>query len=876
MILCRIFTTANIILNDMIDSAKYKYLIIELIVILIAIPPLNAQGLLFFGNKVPIEQRTSYVVFSPKHLPTFSDFIDIEFELRISQRDTFGYLFHLINPVDDEAYSLTYTYASKEKSIFKFNTEGKVNHISVAVSNDSVISQWLPVRLRLDLRKGECLLTIAGQRKSGTNVIAPSMQISPILIFGRREHLVDLPAFAIRHLNVIDGRQTYSFDLNESQGHEVHDKNGKVQGRVEHPYWLIKDSYHWRKEISFTVPQCVGSKFNRKRQEIHFICPDSLFSYQVDKKQMLRREYVNDMPVKMQLGTNFIDESADRMYAYEINNLPVNSITISSLDLSTLQWQPIGKAYSKVQLHHHNGFWDSKEHRYIVFGGFGNRLYSNNFLAYNEGVDRWDTLSFKGDNIPPRFFSSMASNAQGDYLYIYGGVGNESGDQSIGHNYYNDLYGIDLRQGIIKCLWSYPVTEKGVPSGQMILSEDGRYLYAMRYAEYMEESSLQLYKISIEDGSMKALGDSIPFVSRSIISTVSLYYNPMLKEYYCVTQECDEPARKVTASIYSLSAPPVSKADMEYYFPIPMKTQWMQALWLLLLLPIVLGIYFWRNHKKKISCFHVPVTLASDGALQKSSELPSLSVLETKRTEPDEKEVNRIYVYGMFAVYNRSGRDITHLFSKKLKYIFLYILLNSIREGDGVSSSSLNEIFWPDKEEDKAKNLKGVTISNLRKILSELDGIKLVCEKSVFKIEIDSSVCVCDYFALHDYLAKCPQSCEALLPIWERGKLMENIDYSLFDKYKQRSEDVILSLSPENLRSYYQQDKYYQVLRICFIVLKRDPLNEEALMYCVKCYKKMNDFENLSKVYSNFIIEYRRSMGEDYTRTIEDLVHSNR
>ena len=108
--------------------------------------------------------------------------------------------------------------------------------------------------------------------------------------------------------------------------------------------------------------------------------------------------------------------------------------------------------------------------------------------------------------------------------------------------------------------------EKRVPSEQMILSEDGKYLYVIRYAEYIKTSSLQLYRISIEDGNMEALGDSIPFVSGSIISTVSLYYNPTLKEYYCVAQECNEQAKKTGKSyIYTLSAPPVSKAEMEYY-----------------------------------------------------------------------------------------------------------------------------------------------------------------------------------------------------------------------------------------------------------------------------------------------------------------------
>lgn len=102
--------------------------------------------------------------------------------------------------------------------------------------------------------------------------------------------------------------------------------------------------------------------------------------------------------------------------------------------------------------------------------------------------------------------------------------------------------------------------------------------------------------------------------------------------------------------------------------------------------------------------------------------------------------------------------------------------------------------------------------------------------------------------------------------------MLENIEHSLFDKYKQRSEDTILSLLPKDLPVYYRHNEYRYVLRICFIILKRDPLNEEALMYCVRCYKKMNDFENLSKIYSAFIIEYRKSMGEDYTQTIEDLL----
>lgn len=862
------------------DYVRHKILILELITFLIAMPRLGAQGLQFYGNKMPIEQRTSFTLFTQEPLPVFSGFIDIEFDLRIAQSRTFGYLLHMVNPNNNEAYSFTYSYVNDETSVFKFNTEGKTNHISLNLPNTAIISQWLPVKLHVDFKTGKSILTIGESVGEGTEIVGLLPQTSLLLSFGRREHLVDVPAFAIRGLKVSGEGLAYSFLLNESKGQKVHDSKGQMQGMAQNPYWLINDSYHWVKSVTYVVSDCMGSKFNEKEQAIQFITPDSFLTYQVDAKLSQKRPYANRMPVKMQLGTNFTDEAGGLMYAYEINNLPIDSTTIAALDMQTLQWKPVGKAFTKVQLHHHNGFWDHRNHRYLVFGGFGNRQYSNQFLTYNEMADRWDTLHFKGDNIIPRFFSSMAPTKQGRYLYIYGGVGNESGDQGIGHNYYNDLYGVDLERNTVKQLWSHPIGEKCVPSEQMIVSEDGKSLYVLRYAEYTKLTSLQLYRIAIGSGEMEQLGDSIPFVSGSIASTVSLYHNSTLKEFYCVTQEVDEQAKEVKAVIYTLSDPPVSKAEMDYY---ALDEEGFEGSILLLgsCLLLVGGLSGWifyhkRRKKRNGAVLTNPVTVSAGQSLVKDSMSSLLVSVSTPEVVSGKNpEANKIYVYGMFSVYSRAGRDITHLFSKKLKYMFLYILLNSTKEGEGVNSYSLNEIFWPDKTEDKAKNLKGVTISNLRKALAELDGIQLIYEKGVFKIEMEEGICYCDYFSLHAHLAAHPQLCEFFLPIWERGKLLESVEYSLFDRYKQRSEDTILSLLPKDLPIYYQRNEYKYVLRICFIILKRDPLHEQALTYCVRSYKKMNDFESLSKIYSSFIIEYRKSMGEGYAKTVEDLLQED-
>lgn len=117
-----------------------------------------------------------------------------------------------------------------------------------------------------------------------------------------------------------------------------------------------------------------------------------------------------------------------------------------------------------------------------------------------------------------------------------------------------------------------------------------------------------------------------------------------------------------------------------------------------------------------------------------------------------------------------------------------------------------------------------------------------------------------------------PQENETLLKIWERGKLLEHEENPLYDKYKQKSENAIFSLLSKEMPSYYQQNDYSHVLRICHIILKRDPLNEQALQYCIHTYKKINDLESIYKVYSTFIIEYRKCMGQNYAYTIEELL----
>lgn len=853
---------------------RLKLCFLLIVIGIVFAPILRAQGLKFYGNKEPIDQRTTLLIFNKGNIPVFSKCIDISFELKIQDFDTFGYLLHVVDSQTGTAYSLTYTYIDKGSSAFKFNIEGKANVISMDFANESIKSKWIPVTLRIDLPNGESSLAISHKAKHGTIKTITHTELKPQIVFGKRENLVDVPSFAIRSLKISELRHSYDFPLNESGGEDVHDATGKIRGKVTRPYWLLNDSYHWKKTRSIASRSIIGSKFNQKDQSILFINQDSLFRYNVVSKQLASSAYANKLPVKLLLGTNYIDESSNKIYSYEINNLPAGDVTIAALDAATLTWQVIGKAYTPVQLHHHNGFL-MKDKRYIVFGGFGNRRYNNNFLAYNPVADHWDTLHFEGARISPRFFSSIGQSPKGDFVYIYGGVGNDSGDQTVGHNYYDDLYLVNMAHRTIKKCWGKHSSKKLVSSEQMILSDDQKYLFVIRYAEYNENTRLQLYRISIADGTSELFGDSIPYISKSIASNVALYYNTALQEFYCITQEFDDTNMSVNAHVFTLAAPAVNKAAIQLYSV--KKSKGLGNILALIAFTLGIGciLFLYLKNKKRKKKSDPEFGLTPISGTEKPATTAIFSKISASAVDAPKKELipapelNRIYLFGIFTVYGRSGRDITHLFSNKLKHIFLYILMNS--DSEGVNSAMLNSLFWPDKMEKQAKNLKGVTISNLRKALAEIDGIELVYEKGFFKIVL-SEPCYCDYFHLHTLFIENSQGADDIFRILERGQLLECTQLEIFDKYKQQSEDVIFSLLPQDLRILYKKGEYKQVLRICSILLKMDPLHEPALTYCIYSYSRLNEHEKLFRVYALFASEYRNSMGQSYAKSLEALL----
>lgn len=832
-----------------------------------------SQGLLFQANDKEIKERTSLQIFQEGEIPCFTKNFQLSFELSIRDFDTFGYVFLLKEDQGKTKYSFTYTYLDGENSTFKFNTDGKENHYSLNLRNDALAYQWIPVSFAFDLQQDVLTIRIGDNEKKITS-LGLKDTFCPHLFFGRYDYILDMPTFAIRNLKLEGDRShSYTFPLNENEGEEVHTSTGKVLGTVVNPVWLINGSYHWEKlfEYSFQTPS--GITFEPDSQRLIIFSQDSLLTYNLLKRQPQKYSYSNKLPVKLQLATHFMNTTDGKLYVYELNNLPLGDATVAALDLNNREWKQTGVAALPVQLHHHDGFWDETTGKYLVFGGFGNKRFNNTFLEYDIEGDRWDTLSYSGDRIIPRYFSGMAVNKNREHVYVFGGMGNESGEQSVGRNYLHDLYLLDRKQQSVRRLWQNASDHRLVVARDMILTPDEKYIYALCYPEYLSDTYLQLYRLTVDDGTMKALGDSIPMRSEEIMTNANLYYNSLTHEYYCTTTEFDKKGHTVIRT-YVLSAPPVSLDEIRSYgsrSSLEIRWLWIMAgIGVLLLAGGVLFVRKKRGKQRNAVLESSSVLMSPPVGREPDKSVQGKETLAKEDFESSLVRPNAVYLFGPFTVIDRNGRDITHLFSSRLRQVFIYILLHSTH--NGVLSASLNEVFWPDKPDDKVKNLKGVTINQIRKNLAELDGVELVHDKGYFRLVFTD--CYCDYFRFRT-LKNAEEVENELGILLMRGKFLDGMDAGMMDHFKQKVEEFLSSFLPLEIERLYQQHKYDAVIRFCNVLFRVDPVNELALAYGMHALNHTGSSQEAILQYSLFVREYRQMMNEEYSISYAELMSKN-
>ncbi|SDE47959.1 Kelch motif-containing protein [Mucilaginibacter pineti] len=814
----------------------------------------HAQGLQFNSNDSLLSRRTSYNVFN-NNLPTFYDHFLVSFDMSLWDNEHLGYVFN-ITDTKSNSYSLTYIYNGSPT--LNFNIDSKSTKIQIPL-NPVLLKkrQWMHVKVYVDLKANEVGILINGQWYRASDFGFDNTMTARI-IFGKNEHYFDVPNMAIKNLTISDKNQNFRFPLKEWNGESVYDNKGTAVGTVDNPVWLINESYFWTPKLHRSFDEVAGINFNERDQKLFMFKSDSLILYDVQKDVVSAKTYQNKLPVTMLLGKSIINTKENKCYLYEVMRSPKPSPRIAALDLATLKWDVVGQGNIKEQRHHHNIFYDKDQNDIYLFGGYGSFSYYNDFFKYNRATDTWDKISFTGDKINPRFFSGYSQADANNDVYIFGGYGNQSGNQVVGGKHYYDLYRVNLTNHTIKKCWEIkPNGDDFVAANNLIVSKDKNYFYALCYAHEKPKTNLRLYKFAIKDGSYEVVSGNIPAKGERIETDINLFFNAKQNQFFCTIQEFTSPLNS-TVRILSLASPPVRQQDYEASQRVvtPSHKLYKYILLAVLVVLAALGAVLYVKRKKPNE------TNAAEAAENDLAVIPV-------PVKDEEKKANAVYLLGEFTVYDKNSKDITYLFSPKIKQLFILILLSSKDEA-GVVSKRISTTLWPDKDVVKTKNIKGVTINHLRNILADIEGIELTFLNDTYSFKLGDNL-FCDYFIVNDDIKKVnahdsadDQTILNHFDLIARGGLLQHIAEGWLDDIKLEYEESLMPFILPEVKRIYETGDFRKALEISRVVLHIDPFSDIAIKYKLKALRRIKGIDFARKTYDEFIHEYEKSLGVEY------------
>lgn len=819
-------------------------------------------GGLEFYAKQTAQQGTSYKVL-PKNTKFNGSLLEIEVDFSIYSSSNIGHiitckgekseLFNLIavqfNQEDSLQLDLNLTVIDEKLSTF-------------ILPKECGISNWHRLKIGLSTEGGYGYISL-GDRVSEVRFDPFKLDEEYNIIFGVCEHYLPLMSFSIKDLMVnIDGDKEY-FPLTEPEGTIVHNSEGEVRGEVLNPIWMINQHLNWTKLCEFETTEVTPSFLDSKYSRVVFYNSEGVKIYNINNKNIIDRDHSFDYPFMVNNSGNFyFNQSSGDLFLYN-NKLGDErakySTAIYNYRNNTLE--PLSSSENECRFHHNALFGDLSQNEIYQFGGYGKYKYYNTFKQYSFEDNSWSETEFKGDEIYPRFYPSSGRRIENgeQIVYLYGGYGNKSGNQRDGGDYFHDLYRIDLDKRQIEAICKFKKTpSETVPCNNLIIDDSKSQFYTMCYTQYKPESQLQLKQFDWQTGESKVVSDSIHFISTKISTNVYLYEHKEANQLFCVIQEFTE-NDKSTVKLYSIRTPLLFSQEVQ-------RAEKSSATWLyILLIALLIGVAILslkiRKRGKSIS----------DGIIQSNDNIEPSDVDGLVGAN---MERNAIFLLGNFVVLDRDKTNITHLFSPKIRHMFLLILFHSYsKKEQGIHADTLSTILWEGKPLANARNLRGVNIKKLKDAISSIDGIELINNNSYWRVDIDLNLVYCDYVALVEFLERGTKGevdrdeLLKFLPLLSNGQLCKSEEAEWIDGFKSNFEDGVLSVYMPLMNECFEHKHFKQSYEIATVLLRIDPFNVAIAQIMVKSLVGMGDSVKATIKFRQFALTYYQVYSVNLTYT---------
>jgi DNA-binding SARP family transcriptional activator len=677
------------------------------------------------------------------------------------------------------------------------------------------------------------------------------------IVFGLWGLDEDVAAMTLSNIRIKENNNTtYFWPLNEYDGNDAYEKITGLVSEVHNPEWLRKDHYHWKKLRSFKSDEMAGVIYKESVQEFNIINKDSMVIYSPYSDSFKIVNYSNRRPFSQKRHFSTYNESKNQIISYDFKFLksPPGKKLYSILDEESMEWSSIDTTISHLNNHHHCSCWNTADETFTTFAGYSDFTYYNDFNSFDFSTNTWTNIKMEGDVIFPREYTVVGQEKETGLIYVFGGYGNENGQQAFGGQIFNDLFSVDLSNKSIKKLMEFEdFNMEYVPRGSIIPgNKEGTIFYTLMGPKKYE-LDIRLFEINLTKKTILPISDTIKFNSgphrKHMRSKIFLYKDNESEKLYCVCREL-KGLKDGVISFYSLKFPPSNLPEITPVNKLNNYTLLLSGVGAIVLL--FFGVFIIR--KRRISLTN------------KSNN---------NNVEYFRQNINAIWFLGGFQVFDSKGTDITYRFSKKLKELFVLILLETV-QNRGINSKELSDKLWPGMDNTQQKNNRGVTINAVRKVLEDIRGISLDNVNNKWIIICDDD-CYFDYAQVKNLLPqkKYLSQSDKIISLLNYGNLTPRLHFQWLDNIKAKYESEIVSYLHEICDYFISSKNYLSCIDTAIIIHEKyDELDEMALSYKINALNKIKGHSKAQNEFELFKKRYFAIYKEEYTKTIDNFVRA--
>ena len=236
---------------------------------------------------------------------------------------------------------------------------------------------------------------------------------------------------------------------------------------------------------------------------------------------------------------------------------------------------------------------------------------------------------------------------------------------------------------------------------------------------------------------------------------------------------------------------------------------------------------------------------------------------------------NKILLFGEFKAINLQGDDVTKLFTPKIKELFLFTLIYTLRNGIGANVTDINENLWNGLPPNKVANNRSVTLNKLRKILQQFDGIEIVSNTKSLQV-VAGEPFFCDYIDAFK-LCQTPkglsnQQLSLFFNLVKRGRFLKGTTWEWLDEVRGFTGNQVMDNLLKLASIYKKENSLNEIEKIAKRILDYDDLSEEAIYFQVWALQKANNSHLAKFNFESFCKKYEDNFGEPYDLSFSAFV----